>query len=58
MMHKRDLIVSQVSKFEKELDVIRFVKMQRMIRLSLRTVLAKQALQNLNQSDSNSSSSG
>ena len=52
------MIVSQVAKFEKELDVMRFVKMQRIIRLSLRTVLAKQALPNLINSDSSSSFSG
>ena len=58
MKHKRDVIVSQVAKFEKELDVMRFVKMQRIIRLSLKTVLAKQALPNLIHSDSSSSFSG
>ena len=46
-----------MAKFEKELDVVRFVKMMKAVRLSLRTVFAKPNLPSNIQSEVNSNMS-
>ena len=40
-MRQRRQLARQMAKFEKELDVLRFVKIMKMIKISLRTVLAR-----------------